>query len=175
VNHPAGVIRKIMFVRPMKQPSFRIGSDRQGGADNQPLAIPWEVVVEAKDPRVYSYELNSVPIHVDSAPLLTNLGNRPAPVVITIILSAGVSSGLAVFSGVGFGSLGIPITLTGLAQTIVYNSHDKTLYLDGVLRMDLMDAQQHIYVPPGAGNLAIEMLDGAAFSSSSLVYRDTWA
>ena len=67
IDFPDGYIHKMIRARPDRQPSLVFDSDTSGGSDSEALAIPWNALLEARDPRVYFFTPTNTTISATAA------------------------------------------------------------------------------------------------------------
>lgn len=150
-------------VRPVALPQFDVVRDRIGSPSNgKGLALEWQAMVEAKDPRIYVDPETGYFFDVNAASsglgTFTNRGDYPAPM--DVLLDVGVHTDTRYWHFVGGGAaltLKMPPTTTG--NVIRYDGALKivTLFENNIeyLRMDLLDLdneQQHPLIQPGETN-----------------------
>lgn len=192
ITWETGIIKKMMRVRPRTMPSFSIVRDAIGGVEEYGLAIPWEVDVEARDPRIY-YQ-TSVGDYFDAAGatangtlVLDNRGDYPAPIRIELYAAAGAGAVKMVLLGLGT-SMTLEIPASAVESILRYDGHEKYVTLEEngleVLRMDLITFGQdttHPQVPPGTGHqLAWTHTDDVDVAKnvdarSLVLYWEAWA
>lgn len=157
VDFPLGYIHKMVFARPVRQPSLILASDATGGADGQPLSLKWTGLLECKDPRVYFFTPTIVDLYGSISPgsgNLVNHGNYPSPLHILLVIPPSPAGS---FHFVGAGTdLTITLMTSEWEQVYRYDSGLKILTWEqqGVesLRMDLLtlaSQQSHPLVPVG--------------------------
>jgi hypothetical protein len=184
---PSGQIHKLIYVRPAAQPSITFISDASGGKDQDALAATWDVVFEARDPRVYAYDLTTILIpsaHTPSATVtLVNKGDYPAPVNIQLSWTAGnrnrVSAMRVVLAGA---DATILVGATTKAAMVEYSAAERLITdtVGGVeaLRMDIMTwktAKTALYVPPGSHSMLYGHYMHPLAAGSRLWFRSSWA
>lgn len=160
-----GLVRDLYCnVRPMALPTFEVVRDRQGEGmtAGRGANLAWQVVVEAKDPRIYVMPEKSVEFNLNTgtsgAGSFLNRGDYPAP--LQVILNVGTHTGNWYWHFTGGGSqmtIKLPATTTG--YVIRYDGYLKVLTLTDndieYLRMDLLDFladKTHPLVAPGTSN-----------------------
>jgi len=181
-DFPDGYIHRQVFARPVRGPTLQFDSDTHGGLDTQPLSIPFTVLLEAKDPRVYAYIPTTWDLYSPSpSKTLVNLGDYPTPLNILLEVGAGVGGS---FHFVGAGTdMVIEVDTQSYTQTIRYSAVLKVLSVEvqnvETLRMDLLTFKQqktHPLVPVGSSafnyslNGGLVLLDGSRFW-----HWDAWA
>lgn len=181
---PAGYIHKAIFVRPMRQPGLVYIDDASGGEDGQPLAIPWNVQVWAKDPRVYGFSPNEVTIPATGSSgsgSFTNLGDYPAPLNLLLVVAAGSPAGSFHLTA-GGADMTITIPANANQQVIRYSSREKVLTLEvnsaQSLRMDLLAFNAlttHPLIPQGTSAYAWDLTTADLAAGGRLWFWDSWA
>lgn len=183
-NWPAARRDLQLNVRPMATPGLNYVRDRMGDAPNG-FGLPWDVIFEAKDPRVYCATLTEVAIDGDTdgaSGTLVQRGDYPSPM--TIILVSDTASPQN-FRFVGFNAdITVPIpNLDGGPCTITYDGDKHVVYLsylgNTTLRMDLAtyDAEQTFPELPAGGGAYAWTLDGATalLAGSKITYREAFS
>jgi hypothetical protein len=152
---PAGSVPLYMNVRPVRPPSFEIVRDRQQKADangGRPTALPWQVSLLAKDPRVYIdpgkfVDISGAPA-ANVAGAATNRGDYETPMNILLAIGAAPAAG-ASFRLTGLNGIDMTIAIESKAN-VVYRwfGDDRVLMTQDVtggvttnplvLRMDLV-------------------------------------
>jgi len=159
-----GMVRHVYSnVRPVSLPQFDVVRDRIGApSPAKGLALEWQTMVEAKDPRVYldppMQEFFDVNTTTSDSGSFFNRGDYPAPM--SVLLDVGVHADTRYWHFIGGGAaltLTLPPTTTG--NVVRYDGTLKivTLYENNLeyLRMDLLDLdaeQQHPLIQPGASD-----------------------
>jgi len=186
-NWPTGLIHVFVLARPVAQPVVRFSSDRHGGADNQALAIPWEARLECKDPRLYSYDLNTYPLDGSAGASLplTNLGNRPAPIALRLVVPFNVNGGSAGTFTLNAGAIDAlvisePHTVAGGDNLAIidYASLEKVLTWEFFVRMDLLSFTlgSHPFLVPGLTTVSWAQVGSKnLLAGSVLTFRHTWS
>lgn len=160
VTWTEGFITKQIYVRPFTTVHFTINRDHVGGSADMGFSIPWDVVLEARDPRIYYQSLRTT--YFDAAGStssgsgsVTNRGPYPAPLNILIYVPAGQADRVVELTA--FGSVTkITVPNSANARIARYNGEEKYLTLEELsvetLRMDLLEftgALDHPLVPSG--------------------------
>lgn len=191
-NYSTGYISKMMRVRAMGTPRFAVVRDHVGGVSQYGLSIKWEVVMEAKDPRIYFQTpvekfFNNTGGSNSGAGTVANKGAYPSPLMIEIHVASAHADRVVTLTG--FGSV-IEITVPGPSGTervARYNGVEKYLTLEEagteVLRMDLLEfpsGLQHPLVPPGTSSYSwnSKKIDGTnqnVHASSRFWFWEAWA
>lgn len=187
---PSGLIHQMLLARPVAQPVIEWGSDVHGGQDADALSVPWQAILEARQPWVLNYDLTvyELPTNLKSGSARWfNRGNRPAMIEFNLVIPPDINGASPASSGkFRYESRTTRMTITlprsAAKQTIRYNTHDKVLALNGNLRMDLLafDAgQSHGSVKPGVLDgwyWSLTSASGKYFLPGSYIrFRDTWA
>lgn len=138
------VLPLLLFCRPLAGPAFTMDRSLAGGSGDRGGATPWQITLEAKDPTRYlsaavTYTASTGTSATDIG--LTNRGDKPAPLLITLAVpSPGVAGTLRL---VGPNSSDITIA-TEVAGTRTYSldAREKLLWVTQAgkttLRMDLL-------------------------------------
>ncbi len=160
-NYPTGYIPKMMRMRPLGTPRTTIVRDKIGGVDRFGFSIGWEVMMEARDPRIYAQSpvevfLNPAGGTSSGSGTVINRGAYPAPLKVEMFVSS--SGADRVIELTAFGSV-VKLTVPGPSGTdrvLRYDGVEKWAVLEEegteVLRMDLLDfpaGLQHPLVPAG--------------------------
>jgi len=181
---PAGYIHKALFVRPVRQPGFNFVDDATGGPDADPLALPWDCVVWAKDPTVYGFSPNNTVIS-DTASSgsgnFTNVGDLPAPLQLLLVVKAGSGAGTFHLTA-GGADMTITIPANAAQQVIRYSAREKVLMLEvnatNTLRMDLLSMvalTTHPLIPVGNSAYAWTLASADLDVGGRLWFWDAWA
>jgi hypothetical protein len=183
VKWPTGLIHKQIYVRPMRQPSVTFNTDAAGGDNQFPLAITWDLLLEARDPRVYDF--NQFGIHIESAHqsnnkrLINNKGDYPTPLNIMIVQN---SNPAGIFHVIGTRA-DLTITFPAYAYKSIfqYSSADRiaTWERGGVeaLRMDMLTwktTKTDLLIPPGVHTF-IYAHNISPTVGSRMWFRNSWA
>ena len=186
VYWPSGVVDRVAYARPTMQPTFDITNAAIGGRSEDGYVVPFQVQLQAKDPRFYAPVAQEVGLSGTSgAGTLQNRGSYPAPLNFILALPA-ATTGEAVFNFVGMNTnMTVTIPAGSVDRQVNVDSVKKvcTLVVDGVetLRMDLIDfAAGYTWpkVPPtpegdspaGYDWTSTEALDAA----SKMFYQEAW-
>jgi len=105
---PAGEIQCFINARPLAQPSYILDRDATGGDDNDALAIPWSVEVEAIDPRIYIVPRVDTVCTASGSIAIKNRGTYPTPVNAILIVPAGSGTTFTLTGGGDNMTLTIP-------------------------------------------------------------------
>jgi hypothetical protein len=164
----------LIYVRPIAQPSFQISRDLLGGADSKGGTILYQVVLEAKDPRLYVAD----PVYVafvgtGATSALANRGDYASPLTIQLHVPAALGAGTVTVTLNGQ-TIVITVLDSAVDQDYVYDGAKKLLTLTkaGVttLKMSLL-ATAHPKVNPGANTITwastINLPAGAGLATSS--------
>lgn len=177
---PDGYIPKMLRVRPRQTPEFQVVRDAVGGENERGLAIPWSVVLEAKDPRIYCQNPQQHWFDNSGSPItLPNRGDYPTPIRIKWHSSG---TGQETLNLIGLGSsMTLTIPASPEPRILNYDGVEKyvTLEQNGLesLRMDLLEFANdttHPEVPPGGDDLSW-VHSGSIDPQSYLVYWEAWA
>lgn len=115
----------VIFCRPKNPPQFSLNRDRVGGPDRG-LSIPWQVTLEAKDPRIYIDDEQEITLTGTSgAGNLTNRGRFPTP--LSVLLAVKANQTERVFT------LTIPETV--MAITLENNAAVQQFWYDGYRKL----------------------------------------
>lgn len=182
---PSGYIPRVIYCRPAAQPSYSIDVQAIKGRDSDGYVVPFDVRLQAKDPRFYLY----APIEVQCAGTgatgtLVNRGNYPAPLNFVLQRSASETAE-ATYTFVGMG--------TNMQVTIPAGSQTRTLRVDSIkkvvtltvgatetLRMDLIEFIGDTTwpkVPPtpeGDSPAGFEWTCSPALTNSRFFYNEAW-
>jgi len=112
---------------PLSQPTFTDNRMRTGDVDELGLAAPWQVELEARDPRFY-YALNGATLASSTSlsGTLQNRGDYPAPLVITLYVNAAAAS-IAFQLLVNGCDMTITTPVNAAAQVITIDSYRKII------------------------------------------------
>lgn len=159
ISWPTGEVPLCIYCRPMATPSFSILRDATGGAEDRGGSVPWQAMLEAKDPRVYvneESEVDIVALATSGAGSFNNRGDYPAPLNILLVVNAHAGTGRFDFTGAG---AVLRIILPASDNTIVYRYDGQLKVLtteengEENLRMDLLvhlSETTHPLVQPGS-------------------------
>lgn len=148
-------------VRPLALPLFEIVRDRTGGANDRGASLPFQVTVEARDPRIYVDPAVAAFFYPNrdqgGGGAVYNRGDYPAPLNVLLEINGGSAR---VWRYTGGGSImEIKIPATANKQIFRYSSALKILTVEeeGVeyLRMDLLDfvaENTHPEIAPGSSD-----------------------
>jgi hypothetical protein len=184
-NWPTGRRDLFINVRPLATPGLNYVRDRMGDAPKG-FGLPWEVILEAIDPRIYCATARTVDLSGDTdgtSGSLIHRGDYPAPLTITLVSD---TSSPQNFRFVGFNAdITVPIPdLAGGPCTITVSPGGKKIvqltYLGNTtLRMDLAtyDAEQGFAEVAAGGGAYSWTLDGgvALLDGSELSYYEAFA
>jgi hypothetical protein len=183
-SFPTGFIHKMLNVRPISQPSTDFVSDAHGGADHEAMSLRWEVLVEAKDPRVYAFLPTIIDIEglTDGSGNLVNLGDYPSPLNVLLVVAPLAAPASFTFEGAG-SNFSISMPTSVFEQVFRYSAKEKVLSLEknGVetLKMDLLDFTANTTHPlVQRGSTPYEWSTGGApvFEEGSRIWHwDSWA
>jgi hypothetical protein len=159
VATPAGLVPLYMNLRPTLPVRFNINRDRQDASSKvgtihgtRPTAIPWNVTLAAKDPRVYIDPDQSVPIDGAAASggggNATNRGDYETPLNVILIIGATVPP-VSEFRITGLNGIDMRIKIEAKANTVYrWFGDDRVLMTEDIaggsginpliLRMDLV-------------------------------------
>jgi hypothetical protein len=166
INYPSGFIPKMMRVRALGTPRFVYMRDKVGGDSSFGYSVEWDIVFEAKDPRIYYQTATTVFFDAtgttnSGSGTVINRGAYPAPLKIEIFVPSANDDRVVELTA--FGSK-VKITVpgpTGTDRTARYDGVEKYLTLQSggveVLRMDLLEfpsGLQHPLVPPGSSGFS---------------------
>lgn len=143
------------FVRPSSLPQFEVIRDKIGRKNAQEgLALQWQTVVEAKDPRIYLDPAHYYYFYPNSSTsgsgTFLNRGDYPAPLQVLLEITAHADTRYWHFTGGGV-VMTITLPITTVTQIFRYDGYLKILTVeenDKVgLRMDLLDFDAEITHP----------------------------
>lgn len=183
---PSGQIHKQIYVRPVAQPSITFISDASGGKDQDALAATWDVVFEARDPRVYDFNQTNYNFPLGLTPsavfYLTNKGDYPAPVNILLKWAANTRPTGALHIIAGGADMTIKFAVTSQPVYIEYSAADRLLTETAsgkeTLRMDLVTwktAQTALYIPPGRQEIRLSHSAQPLLAGSRMWFYNSWA
>lgn len=188
---PTGFIPKMVRVRPSATPGSIIDRDRVGGVASGGFSIPFELDLEARDPRIYGQEPISTLFDEDGDDFngsfdVRNRGSYPSPVDITLY-SPGAFPGIH-FTFIAFGStIRLTVPNAGGEQILRYNGREKYVSLESggnvTLRMDLLtlvSQSPHPQIPSGDSTVTWTHDDADdnpldIDERSSMVFSEAWA
>jgi hypothetical protein len=149
----AGYIPLYMNVRPSRPPRFSIAKTQMASSTARPTAIPWQVTLLAKDPRVYIDPAKTVDISgaagASNVPgTAVNRGDYETPLNIMLVIGA-TAPPVGTFRVTGFNGIDMTIKIEAKANTIYrWMGDDRVLMTEDtsggvntaplVLRMDLV-------------------------------------
>lgn len=181
---PTGFIHKVLLVRPLAQPSTTFVSDAHGGEDHEAMALRWEAMVEARDPRQYAFAPTDYDMEglTDDTGDLVNLGDYPAPLNIILVVDALAAPASFHFLG-GGSDFTIAMPTSANEQIFRYSAREKVLTLEklGVetLKMNLLDFaanKTHPLVERGTTAYEWDTSGGPDLLSGSRIWHwDSWA
>lgn len=126
-NFPSGLLPLRAFVRPEEMPGAMFDRDMAFGDDVRGYSMPYEAMLEARDPRFYAQTSTEVAVTATSGSgSTTNKGDYPAPLQMSVILS-GATSGPRTITLTGFGSV--------MTVTVPSGGTTRTVRIDGVLKI----------------------------------------
>jgi len=191
-NYPEGFIEKMMRMRPLGTPRTHISRDKVGGVSNFGFSISWDVMMEARDPRIYAQ--SPVEVFFDAtgntnagSGTVINRGAYPAPLKVEMFVGSGSAD--RVIELTAFGSV-VKLTVPGPSGTdrvLRYDGVEKWAVLEEegveVLRMDLLEfpsGLQHPLVPAGQSSFSWTSKDIAGVtklvnSQSRFFFWEAWA
>jgi hypothetical protein len=186
IDFPASYIHQMVLVRPVRQPTFVIESDKTGGLDTQPLSMEWTALLEAKDPRVYFFTSTDTAVATGTQSAggsFVNKGDYPTPLNILLIVTSVVTAPVP-FHFVGAGTdMTISLPVNASQQIFRYSAREKVLTLEvagvEVLRQDLLsfaNATSHPLVPVGTSAWTWTKTSAATFAAGGRLWHyDAWA
>ena len=179
-----GYIPVQLNVRPKDQPGFLFVREQAYGRDSKGYSMPYEVRLEARDPRVYSQSTTDIAATTTTASSsTTNNGDYIAPLNAILSLTSGEDTGSRTITLTGFGTvMTVTIPASSNDRQVNVDSERKvvTLVDNGVetLRMDLIEfAAGYTWpvVQPGANNYDWTTVGGAPGANSKFWYYETFA
>jgi len=177
-------INLFIKARPRAQPDFVIDRDSAGGDDNDSLAINWQVIFDAIDPRIYVLPRNDTDLTTATSPVaLGNRGLYPAPLNALLVVPGG--SGVTTFTLTGAGS-NMTLVIPNDAQDryVRVSSIDEVVTSQigengqETLAMSLLTAitnRQWPYVQPGGAETVAFTCDKTLGAGSVLFYYEAFA
>lgn len=153
-----GSIPLLINCRPLASPTFGITRDATGGEEERGGSIPFQVMLEAKDPRIYAdveSEVNIADEDTSHAGSFANRGDYPSPLNVLLVVSAHVGAGSWTLTA---GGSQLRITLPASANTIIFRYEGARRILtteengEENMRMDLLTflaETTHPRVQPG--------------------------
>ena len=178
-----GYIPVKIGVRPVDQPGFLFVREQAYGRDTKGYSMPYEVRLEARDPRVYAQSTTDIACTATSGSgSATNNGDYPAPLN-AILAKGSAATGASTITLTGFGTvMTVTIPASSNDRQVNVDSERKvvTLVDNGVetLRMDLIEfAAGYTWplVQPGANNYDWTGTGSAPASGSKFWYYETFA
>jgi hypothetical protein len=123
------LIPVVIFCRPKNPPAFDFNRDRVGGrAPKRGSSIPWDVVLEAKDPRIYINDLQSIALaSTGDTGTLDNRGRFPTPLSVTLNIEANQTASAFTLTVPGT-EMEIAIPHSVSTQVFWYDGYRKVLY-----------------------------------------------
>ena len=178
-----GYIPVKIGVRPVDQPGFLFVREQAYGRDTKGYSMPYEVRLEARDPRVYAQSTTDIACTATSGSgSATNNGDYPAPLNAILAKGSG-ATGASTITLTGFGTvMTVTIPASSNDRQVNVDSERKvvTLVDNGVetLRMDLIEfAAGYTWplVQPGANNYDWTGTGSAPAAGSKFWYYETFA
>lgn len=165
-----GYVQLFARVRPKATPEIEWVRNRSGGIDDEGFGVPWSVMLDAKDPRLYINEL--VEATIGSSGTLSTRGTYNSPLDISITAPSNSLSTMRLL--IGGADITFSVDTTGTAQALAWDGRAKTLTrtVSGVpaLRQDLVsndgeEAGPHV---PAGGGAYTRTTTGTAPGSATL-------
>lgn len=117
----------VIYCRPKNPPQFDLNRDRVGGVDRG-LSIPWQVILEAKDPRIYINDQRVITLTGTGASgTLTNRGKFPTPLSFLLAVKANQLATTFTLT-IPETSISIAIPNNAAVQQFWYDGYRKVLY-----------------------------------------------
>jgi hypothetical protein len=173
-NFASGRIPLRLYARPVSQPSVV--------ADNSDRAArPWSVVIGAADPRRYR-QTESTLVLTPGSPsnAVANIGNTPAPLKATIVMSGAGSSTFTI------ARLGISfiLNLSGMANNdtviVIFETcgpygRGKLITKNGTENFALKTSSPNTWLNAPVGSVTFTITNTTNVTSCTLAWRSAWA
>jgi hypothetical protein len=166
---PERQIDLLMYLSPR---SLKMSFDRKssGGVDGDALATQWRSQLLASDPLIYAQVATVIAVSdVVSGATLVNRGDYPAVPAFSWIVGAAAGTITFTIDGV---TVIITIPVGAVNRVFTYDGKTKMVKVDGVRRMDLMNAPVHPVIPAGGGSYSHS---ATVPVTGTLIYRETYA
>lgn len=179
------IINEYIRARALQGVQFAIIKDRVGGRPELGGSLPWSIVLQAKDPRIYVSPAETYPLDDLSAGISDTISNRgfyPSPLGVHFVVPVATTGSIVV--RVGGAILSFDIESSAAVTTYLYNSGIKVLEVRNedtgitTLRMDLLNQATeatHAEVPAGDTALVIDAVAITLSSGSYLYWQESFA
>ena len=170
----------VIYCRPKNPPGYDLNRDRVGGPDTG-LALPWQIVLEAKDPRVYINDERIITLAGTSGTgTLVNRGRYPTPVSVDVLVKANQTASTFTLTFPNF-TMTISLPNNAATQEFWYDGTRHVLYRKigtGVFEkaMSLLTLTDLATALPEGGSYSWSVNhDVLATTGSTFSYFEAWA